>query len=134
MSKADSPPASESERCAQWPVEVHPVFGCWMWQGKRDSGYGIIWIAGKAYKAHRHVYETLVGSIPSDKVLDHLCRRRLCVNPAHLEPVTPSENQKRKIWRYRLRAMKRCPSGHSLEGGIRTPEAGIVCRECLRVQ
>jgi hypothetical protein len=41
------------------------------------------------------VYEALTGSIPADLQLDHLCRVRNCVNPAHLEPVTPRENVRR---------------------------------------
>jgi hypothetical protein len=42
--------------------------------------------------AHRFAYELLVGPIPEDLELDHLCRVRHCVNPAHLEPVTHLEN------------------------------------------
>jgi hypothetical protein len=30
-----------------------------------------------------------------DLVSDHLCRRRPCVNPWHIEPVTVSENTRR---------------------------------------
>lgn len=45
--------------------------------------------------AYRFAYEFLVGPIPDGLELDHLCRVRLCVNPAHLEPVTHAENNKR---------------------------------------
>lgn len=44
---------------------------------------------------HRKIYEALVGDIPRGLQLDHVCRNRVCVNPAHLEPVTISENAKR---------------------------------------
>lgn len=37
-----------------------------------------------------------VGPIPEGLHLDHLCRVRRCVNPAHLEPVTQAENNYRQ--------------------------------------
>lgn len=39
--------------------------------------------------------EWLVGPIPADHDIDHVCGNSLCVNPAHLEPVTPHENRRR---------------------------------------
>jgi hypothetical protein len=31
----------------------------------------------------------------SNPDVDHLCRQRACVNPAHMEPVSPAENVRR---------------------------------------
>lgn len=69
---------------------------CWIWMGSlNDSGYG----------PHRKWYFTLVGPIPSDLELDHLCLNRCCVNPSHLKIVTTSQNLKR---RHELQ----CKKGH----------------------
>lgn len=71
---------------------------CWVWQlYKVGAGYGRMTVAGRQVLAHRHYYEQHVGPIPEGLELDHLCRVRCCVNPAHLEPVTHAENQRRGI-------------------------------------
>jgi hypothetical protein len=75
---------------------VDPRAGCWVWQlSKNPKGYGSIWHEGKCWAAHRLSYTLLVGPIPEGLQLDHLCRNTSCVNPAHLEPVTNTENQRR---------------------------------------
>lgn len=74
---------------------VDPMTGCWNWNGYRDtSGYGRVNIQGEHF-AHRYVYQCLVGLIPDGMDLDHLCRNRGCVNPAHLEPVLEITNIRR---------------------------------------
>lgn len=107
-----------------------PVFGCWIWLGKADrDGYGTLWGKGGAQQAHRAVYLELVGPIGAALKLDHLCRRRNCCRPAHLEPVTERENQLRRSWQYRCRRA-RCANGHSLADAIVTPDHGRLCRTC----
>lgn len=66
---------------------------CWIWAGAIGSnGYGRIRIDDRIDYAHR-VALALVGvDIPKGFHVDHLCETKACVNPAHLEPVTPSEN------------------------------------------
>lgn len=66
-----------------------PCGGCWLWDAAiNGAGYGLINHKGRSYLAHRFSYEHHVGPIPDGTELDHLCRVRNCVNPAHLEPVT----------------------------------------------
>jgi hypothetical protein len=75
--------ASRSGRCCP---------GCWVWQrGVTALGYG----CDKDGMAHRVYYERHKGPIPEGLYIDHLCRNPPCVNPDHLEPVTPAENIRR---------------------------------------
>lgn len=71
---------------------------CWNWTGATRTGYGRV-RKGKrgegVLTAHKVVYETLIGKVPTGLVLDHLCRNRVCVNPEYLEVVTYKENLKR---------------------------------------
>lgn len=71
---------------------------CWLWQGATTrGGYGHLKIKGRNKRAARVLYELLVGPIPAGLTLDHLCRVRLCVHPAHLEPATNAVNVQRAV-------------------------------------
>jgi hypothetical protein len=100
-----------------------PEKGCWLWTGKALQGYGMY----SNRLVHRLVYEALIAEIPEGLDLDHLCLVTLCANPWHLEPVTRSENSRRKWANY-----THCKSGHEF-----TPESTYIdrrghrnCRPC----
>lgn len=113
--------------------------GCWLWTGSRiTSGYGRITFTEDGRErlvvAHRWSYEALVGPIPDGLVLDHLCRVRHCVNPAHLEPVTQFENVMRGFGVGALASRQtHCVHGHEFtpeNTHIRKDNGQRVCRAC----
>lgn len=78
-----------------------PTGECIEWQGYITSnGYGRAVHNGRAMGAHRFVWELQVGPIPPGLELDHLCCNRSCVNVKHLEPVTGTENKRRRWIRW----------------------------------
>jgi hypothetical protein len=93
---------------------VEVTDGCWSWLGAINTkGYGLLTVDRRTNLAHRLAYEMLVGPIPDGLHIDHLCRNRSCVNPKHMEPVTPRENVLRGVGTSAQNAAKtHCPEGH----------------------
>lgn len=118
---------------------------CWLWLGRKNpSGYAQIVIAKHQRSAHRVSYETFVGPIPAGLEIDHLCRVRHCVNPAHLEPVTRAENMRRAVAATGMVAGKpvggmqlgeECLSGHLVDAENHYIRRGLIrCLTCRREQ
>ncbi|CAB4142629.1 hypothetical protein UFOVP435_7 [uncultured Caudovirales phage] len=77
--------------------------GCILWKGAlNNKGYGKINVQLSRGQPHQlyvhHLFFVLGHARPITKgmTIDHTCRRRCCVNPAHHEEVTVAVNNKRK--------------------------------------
>lgn len=90
--------------------------GCIQFKTTGRGGYGYISINNHLKLAHRVAYELNGGVIPQGYQIDHLCRNRACINPDHLEPVTPKENSIRGATGFatgrRNKSKTHCPKGH----------------------
>lgn len=108
---------------------------CWLWRAALSNGYGAFWLHGHQEPAHRVAYKMLIGPIPEGLTIDHLCRNRPCVNPAHMEPVTNGENVLRGIGITAINVTKtHCPQGHPYDEAntIVSRTGKRSCRACHR--
>lgn len=137
------PPTTEERFLSSFTVVES---GCWLWTGEiSHNGYGRHVIARHAgtnnpvrQQAHVFSYERFVGPVPAGYHVDHLCHVRNCVNPLHLEAVTPRENNLRSASPSAQNARKtHCSQGHPLSGDnvfiLRARPRSRGCRECRRL-
>lgn len=123
-------------------VRINAETGCWEWVALVDhNGYGRFRVpAPQSRFAHRVSYTALVGPVPEGLEIDHLCRVRHCVNPAHLEAVTRSVNVRRGVAAEGARrlaaARTHCPRGHEYAGDnlYVTASGHRSCNECRRAR
>ncbi len=120
----------------QGPLASPYLGPCWSWTASISyDGYGHYSQAGRIWYAHRWAWTMMRGEIPVGLGLDHLCRQKHCVNPAHLEPVTQRENVLRGNGLAAQCARRtHCPRGHPYDE-INTyyrPNGGRFCRTCKR--
>lgn len=128
--------------------------GCWEWLGSKSktTGYGqFILSARRGEKRvriapYRFIWEYLNGTMADGLEPDHTCNNRACCNPAHIEPVTHGENQRRSYARGRKRPgvdynPRPVSTTHCLRGHEYTPETlyinsqkARVCRICDRAR
>jgi hypothetical protein len=118
-------------------VKLPDENGCMNWEGATNGrGYGQLQVNRKNLYAHRLSYTLMVGPIPNDLVLDHLCRNRRCCNPLHLEPVTVSTNAVRGVIgeknTARAAEQTHCKYGHprTKENTLRRGTVYSGCRVC----
>jgi hypothetical protein len=127
-----------------------PFSGCWAWDGTlAHDGYGRLPSGqrGVSFPAHRVAYEYAKGPISDGLQIDHLCRVKCCINPDHLEAVTPSMNVRRglvpvtaSIHMKAVKAKQRanpapcCKRGHAFDAeNTYVDTKGIRhCRTCKR--
>lgn len=118
--------------------------GCWISTYSTGShGYAQIGRKGKdrvhMVLAHRAAWERFNGPVPTGMTLDHLCREKRCVNPAHLRLLDNFENARRidgKNWK-----LGECANGHPnsfLKPAFGTDKQGNprrvrLCSECRKL-
>ncbi len=134
-----APPAETLEARFWAKVDRQDPAACWEWTASlTPNGYGqMAWRAdGKKVRvyAHRFSVELDGREIPDGEQVDHLCRNRRCVNPAHLEVVSPQTNTLRGTSPAAGHAVKtHCPAGHAYEGeNLWTNGRHRLCRTCYR--
>jgi hypothetical protein len=81
-------------------VEKKQPTECWIWKGYCPKpghpryGYGVIKVAGKAWRAHRYAYSISKGPIPPGTQVCHSCDNPPCCNPEHLWLGTAFDNMR----------------------------------------
>lgn len=143
----DMPPPISAPRFAQTNEDRFMKYvdktasGCWEWTGARlRGGYAAFGAGGskknggRRYLGHRWSYEHWVGPIPEGLHIDHLCRNTRCVNPEHLEAVTPRENVMRSENLVALNARKtHCIRGHPFSGdNLLVRKGKRICKTCYQ--
>jgi hypothetical protein len=117
-------------------VDQRDPVECWPWLGlMRPNGYGRFPVDGRIVSPHRFAWVLVNGRDPAPGMeLDHTCRNRACVNPAHMQEVTYRENVLRSNNRAAQNARKtHCKHGHPFTPEntyVRPDGKGKHCREC----
>ena len=118
--------------------KVDKTNSCWNWTAAKSKlGYGRLKVNRNDLLAHRFSYEMVHGMIDPELCLDHLCRNRACVNPAHLEPVSIGENIRRGLAKAGINFNKtHCIRNHLLSGDnlYLTNDGRRQCRACGRIR
>lgn len=116
-------------------VFPEPNTGCFLCTlNNNQDGYARLKLGGHTIGAHRIAYELRFGSVAPGLEIDHLCRQPCCVNPDHMELVSPSDNKRRRWRDFRKANGGKCPHGHDLSGdNLYLRQTGQhSCRECAR--
>lgn len=122
-------------------VNKNGAGGCWLWTAAINSkGYGVFRHNGIMRLASTVAFEIFKGPKPRGMHVDHLCRVRHCVNPAHLDLVTPKVNTRRGLAGQFLKRVQEskthCPRGHPYAGSnlYIAPNGSRQCKMCRKIK
>jgi hypothetical protein len=92
---------------------------CWPWTaGLTGAGYGAFYADSRQVGAHVFAYTDTHGPVPHGMTVDHTCRNRACVNPAHLRTLTRGANVLASPFSNAGRNQRKthCDRGHAFHG------------------
>lgn len=109
---------------------------CWLWHGSRRGEYGRFTIGRRSFYAHRVAYMFFKSCAlsPHDH-LHHTCCNKLCINPAHLVPLSAQLHGRITRALNRRNRPTHCRNGHEYtrENTYVFPSGRINCRTCRRM-
>lgn len=119
MARQAKPPMERVRERTVW------VGVCRIWIGPRDRhGHGKIQVDGKWWSPHRLVWTQMIGPIPEDHDLHHLCENKCCTTLAHLQLLTHAEHTRRHNLERNT-----CKRGHQFDA-VRKGSNGNLVRHC----
>lgn len=127
--------ATEKQRIFS-KITIDKKYGCWVWMGAKDKGYGVINFRGTNQKIHRLLYAVFIQPLPDYDgvhILDHIvCNNPSCCNPNHVKLVEQGFNVLRANSVSGINSRKiRCIHGHILPKASEPLPNGNFGRRCI---
>lgn len=115
------------------PRWIEDENGCWVWQLSLRHGYPVVKLRGKTEDMRHVMWAAKFGRIPEGMQLAACERLTHCVNPEHMEVLSPAEKARRADIGGWNRRKTHCPKGHRYEvHGYTTKAGGRDCLACDR--
>jgi hypothetical protein len=100
-----------------------------------ENGYGLFAVGHASVLAHRFSKALDIGYAPRKLHVDHMCKNIICVNPIHLDVVSPAEHLLRESSVCAQNKRKsECDHGHEFNEKntyVRHDGTGRACRRCV---
>lgn len=100
--------------------------------GIGSHGYGVFWMNGKNYNAHKLSYMLNIGNVPDDLLVCHKCDNKKCINPNHLYLGDMKKNMQDAVDRQRIAKGERHGSKTHPESFKRS-NAKFTDEQCIEI-